>query len=68
MEKFIVRLLEQRKANGLTQQQVAKYLGITQPSYIRYERGEAEPTLTNVVKLCELFDVSADYLLGRTEY
>lgn len=52
----------------MTQQQVAEYLHITQPSYIRYENGSAEPCLENLVKLADLFDVSLDFLLGRTEY
>ena len=68
MEVFIKNLTEQRKLNGLTQRQVAGYLGMSQPSYIRYENGSAEPTLENLVKLADLFDVSVDYLLGRKEY
>ena len=68
MKIFQKRLIEQRTINKLTQRQVADYLQIAQPSYIRYENGSAEPTLENLVKLAELFDVSTDYLLGRTEY
>ena len=68
MEIFIKNLTEQRKLNKLTQRQVAKSLGISQPSYVRYENGSAEPTLENLVKLADLFDVSVDYLLGRTDY
>lgn len=68
MEIFIKNLTEQRKLNKMTQRQVAEYLGISQPSYIRYENGSAQPTLENLVKLADLFDVSVDYLLGRTEY
>ncbi len=67
MKIFQTTLAEQRKLNNLTQKQVAEYLGITQPSYIRYENGQAEPTLANLVKLADLFDVSVDYLLGRTD-
>jgi len=52
----------------MTQRQVADVLGITQPSYIRYENGKSEPTLENLVKLADLFDVSIDYLCGRKEY
>lgn len=65
---FQKTLIEQRKINKLTQRQVAQYLGITQPSvYIRSENGQSEPTLTNLVKSADLFDVSADYLPGRTD-
>ncbi len=68
MERFQQALIEQRKLNKLTQRQVALALGISQPSYIRYEKGQAEPTLENLVKLADLFDVSVDYLLGRKVY
>ncbi len=68
MEKFQERLLEQRKLQGLTQCQVAKYLNITQPSYIRYENGTAEPSIDTLIRLADLFDVTIDYLVGRKEY
>ena len=68
MKIFQERLTELRKLNKQTQTQVAEYLHIRQPSYIRYERGDAEPTLENLVRLADLFDVSVDYLLGRSEY
>lgn len=68
MKIFQERLIEQRKLNKLTQRQVADYLQIAQPSYIRYENGSSEPNLEKLVKLADYFDVSIDYLLGRTEY
>ncbi len=52
----------------LTQRDIADRLGISQPSYIRYENGTSEPTLENLVKIAEIFDVSTDYLLGKSEY
>ena len=68
MRIFQERLIEQRKINNVTQRQLAEYLQIAQPSYIRYENGSSEPSLENLVKLADYFDVSVDYLLGRTEY
>ncbi len=68
MKKFQARLLEQRTLHKLTQCQIAKYLHITQPSYIRYENGTAEPSIDTLIRLADLFDVSLDYLCGRTEY
>jgi len=67
MKIFQERLIEQRKLNKMTQREVADYLKIAQPSYIRYENGTAEPCFDNLVKLADLFDVSIDYLLGRKE-
>ncbi len=68
MTTFPKRLLELRKQHNLTQRDVASYLSIAQPSYIRYENGTAEPTLDNLVRLADLFDVSSDYLIGRSDY
>ena len=68
MKIFRERLIEQRKLNNVTQRQMADFLQIAQPSYIRYENGSAEPSLESLVKIADYFDVSVDYLLGRTEY
>ncbi len=51
----------------MTQMQVAAYLGVAQPVYQRYEKGVYECTYEQIVKLCDLFDISADFLLCRTE-
>lgn len=68
MKVFQEKLKETRTLCGLTQRQVAEALGISQPSYIRYENGSSEPTLENLAKIADLFDVSVDFLLGRKEY
>lgn len=67
MKVFQENLIELRKRNNLTQKAVANALGITQPSYIRYENGSAEPTQEMLVKIADLFDVSIDFLLGRKD-
>ena len=67
MEIFQRRLKEERLVNVFTQRDMAERLNITQPSYIRYENGKAEPSLENLLKIAEIFDVSVDYLLGRAE-
>ena len=67
MKIFCVRLLALRKEYGYTQRQVAQMLGISQPSYIRYENGTAQPSLESLSALADIFDVSADYLIGRRE-
>ena len=68
MKIFQERLIEQRKLNKATQREMAEFLQIAQPSYIRYENGSAEPSFENLVKLADYFDVSVDYLLGRSDY
>ena len=67
MKIFQERLKEQRKLYGFTQREMAERLGVSQPSYIRYENGSAEPSQENLVKIADTFDVSVDYLLGRAE-
>ena len=68
MKIFQTRLKEMRLMCGLTQRQMASRLNISQPSYIRYENGKSQPTLENLQKICDILDVSADYLLGRSEF
>lgn len=46
---------------------MADILGISQPSYIRYENDTSEPTQETLVKIADTFDVSVDYLLGRSD-
>ncbi len=67
MKIFQERIKEQRKLYGLTQRDMAERLGISQPSYIRYENGSSEPSQENLVKIADIFDVSVDYLLGRKD-
>ncbi len=68
MKIFQKRLKEMRLMCRLTQREMAERLGISQPSYIRYENGSSEPTLENLAKISEILDVSVDYLLGKKEY
>lgn len=56
-----------RKALKQTQTDIAKYLGITVSAYGNYELGQREPDIATLNKLADYFDVSVDYLLGRTE-
>ncbi len=67
MKIFCERLKELRKAEKLTQRDMAEKLNIVQPSYIRYENGTAEPSQETLIKIAEIFDVSVDYLLGRKD-
>ncbi len=68
MKKFQERLLEQRTLHHLTQCQLASKLNITQPSYIRYENGSSEPSIDTLIRLADIFDVTVDYLIGRTDF
>lgn len=67
MKIFSDRLKELRVSFGYTQQNMAEKLGIKQQSYTRYETNIGEPSLSTLVSLCRIFDVSADYLLGISD-
>lgn len=56
-----------RKEHGWTQREVANKLGIHCTTYTKYETGASEPSFEMLEKLTQIFDVSADYLLGRTQ-
>lgn len=61
------KLKELRKQKGLTQTQVAQYIGISQNNYSYWENGKVKIDNDSLQKLADLFDVSVDYLLGREE-
>lgn len=63
--EYIKIMRDLREDNDLTQAQVAAYLGTSQTMYARYERGANELPIRHLLKLCALYHVSADYLLGR---
>jgi transcriptional regulator with XRE-family HTH domain len=64
MEKFHEKLKILRKKQGLTQQEVAEFLEMTQPVYQKWESGNRKPSYENLSMLACIFDVSLDYLLG----
>ena len=51
----------------MTQKEVATALGTSQTMYARYERGANELPIRHLIKLCKLYGVSADYILGLSE-
>ena len=65
---FIQIIKELRKENNMTQKQVAEKLGISYQSYQAYERGISQPTLENFIKIANIYDVSLDYLIGKSKY
>ena len=61
------RLRDLREDHDKTQQDIADVLGTSQTMYARYERGANELPVRHLVKLAEYYQVSADYLLGRSD-
>ena len=65
MSKFGAILSSLRREKGLSQREVSSHLGISQALLSHYENSAREPKLEFVVKACEYYDVSVDYILGR---
>ncbi len=61
---YIERIKSLREDSDYTQAYVAAFLGTSQTMYARYERGANEMPIRHLIKLCKLYDVSADYMLG----
>ena len=64
---YIRRIRDLREAADLTQAEVAAILGTSQTMYARYERGANELPIHHLLKLCELYKVSSDYILGLSD-
>ena len=60
------RLKNLRIKKGLYQKDVAAVLGVDRTTYVKYENGDSEPSYDVLSKLADLFNVSVDYLLGRS--
>lgn len=60
------RIRELREANGWTQTQLGKRIGVAKTTITGYEREDRQPTPATICALCDLFGCTADYLLGRS--
>lgn len=60
------RLRDLREDKEMTQKQLAKYLGMSQTGYSKYETGENDIPTDILIKLSRLYNTSIDYLLGQT--
>lgn len=67
MSDYIRRIRDLREDSDYTQEYVAHYLKTSQTMYARYERGANELPIRHLLKLCKLYNVSSDYILGLTD-
>ena len=67
MPIFAERIRELRLEKGLTQEELGEIIGVKRYSVYSYEKGRACPEMKGLVALAEFFDVSMDYLAGRTD-
>lgn len=66
-DNFPSRLKELRTSRGLTLEQLGKEVGSTRATIGNFENGNKTPSLDLLIKLAEYFNVSIDYLAGRTD-
>lgn len=64
---FSKRLKELRMEKGMTQSQLGACLGYGFTAIANYESGRNEPSLRDLMRLCRVLGVSADYLLGLSD-
>lgn len=64
MDTFGDRIKELRAEKGLTQKELAKQLSITIPTLSHWECNYQEPSCKDIIRLCNFFGVSSDYLIG----
>lgn len=65
--EYSERIKNLRKSRHLTQEELAKKLDVTKQTISQYERGVRRPDVTTIDALCDFFNVSSDYLLGRAD-
>ena len=65
--EFSEKLFTLRKANDLTQEQLAEKLEVSRQSISKWESGQANPELDKIVALSAIFNVTTDYLLKSSD-
>lgn len=68
MKIFGERLREIRTEKQLTQNELAKKLNVSYNTIYAWETDKQEPSMPTLLKLCEILEVSLDYLFGKTDY
>ncbi len=66
-KKLVERLLQLRKDKKLTQEELSNKLGFLQRTYAYYESGKRIPTTLKLLVIAQYYDISFDYLVGRTD-
>lgn len=67
MNNYYPRIRDLREDNDLTQEAIAKILGMKQPQYFRYENGYRDIPTDILIKLADYYNTTTDYILGRTD-
>ena len=67
MNTFATRLKDLRKQSKKYQKDIAELLDISERQYSSYEAGRVDPPSSKLIRLANYFDVSLDYLVGRSD-
>lgn len=62
------RLKQLRINSGLTQLDVSRLLGVERSTYVKYERGNSDPSTATLIRLADYFGVTVDYLIGHDTF
>ena len=65
---FYQRLKDLKEDSDLTQKQVSEIIGVSVNHYGKYERGETDIPFEKAILLADYYDVSLDYIAGRTNF
>lgn len=66
--KFSERLKELRNENKWTQKMLADKINVTDDCIYFWEKGRSEPSIEQILQLAEIFEITTDYLLGKSDY
>ena len=61
------RLIKSKKKLGITKQEAAIRMQLSQPAYLRYESGQRAPSIHVIYYMAHILGTSADYLIGKTD-
>ena len=61
------RLKEIRRDHGDTQEMLARKLGVSTPTVSKWEQGESDPNVKTLIRICRLYNVTSDFLLGLSD-
>lgn len=64
---FSERLTDLRKKSGMTQEQLAEKIGVTRQTVSKWELNQSTPDLNYISQMCDLFEVTSDYLIKGAE-
>ena len=64
---MLKRIKELRKQKGVSQQQLAEQIGVSQQSVNKYENHDIEPDVAVLTAIADYFETSVDYVVGRTD-